>query len=214
MESYSGGKDKLISGIQEDASRKADEIISEAEKRAAEKIRFAEQQAKTIVQRAREKAEQQADAIRRKILSSVGLEVKRRSMQLKEQFLGRVLGMVKEKFKDLMKSEEYRRILENWIVEAMVGLGTEKAKVNASEQERRMIDGKMLERAAVRVKKLTGANVDLSLSGEKPLTSQGIVLTSPDGRTAFNNQVSTRLLRKQREIQSIVEEYLSEKGVH
>jgi vacuolar-type H+-ATPase subunit E/Vma4 len=36
------------------------------------------------------------------------------------------------------------------------------------------------------------------------LQSQGVVLTAADGRTAFNNQVKTRMLRNRREIQTLI----------
>jgi len=44
----------------------------------------------------------------------------------------------------------------------------------------------------------------LILSEEEPLKSQGVVLTAADGRTAFNNQVKTRILRHKREIQTLI----------
>jgi vacuolar-type H+-ATPase subunit E/Vma4 len=44
----------------------------------------------------------------------------------------------------------------------------------------------------------------LTLSDTPPLKSQGVVLTAADGRTAFNNQVKTRMLRKQREIRMLI----------
>ena len=51
-----------------------------------------------------------------------------------------------------------------------------------------------------RIKKILGFGVVLKVSEEQPLHAQGVVLTAQDGRTAFNNQIHTRMLRKQREI--------------
>jgi vacuolar-type H+-ATPase subunit E/Vma4 len=42
------------------------------------------------------------------------------------------------------------------------------------------------------------------LSETLPLKSQGVVLTAADGRTAYNNQVKTRILRKEREIRMAI----------
>ena len=48
-------------------------------------------------------------------------------------------------------------------------------------------------------------NLDLLPVPEaEPLESQGIVLTTMDGRMAFNNQVITRISRKRREIQMLI----------
>jgi vacuolar-type H+-ATPase subunit E/Vma4 len=46
--------------------------------------------------------------------------------------------------------------------------------------------------------------VKLTLSAAPPLKSQGVVLTALDGRTAFNNQVKTRLQRSQRQIRTLI----------
>ena len=40
------------------------------------------------------------------------------------------------------------------------------------------------------------------------LQAQGVVLTAADGRTAFNNQVPTRMLRRQREIRKLIYDVL------
>ena len=100
--------------------------------------------------------------------------------------------------------ENYRSVLVNWITEAAVGLGAESARINASEKERALISDHMLSEIARRIQKNTGKQVSLTLSDAKPLQSQGVVLTAADGRTAFNNQVKTRILRKQREIRTLI----------
>ncbi|MDT8303525.1 MAG: hypothetical protein RQ760_18745, partial [Sedimentisphaerales bacterium] len=50
----------------------------------------------------------------------------------------------------------------------------------------------------------TNKQAQLKLSDAEPLKYQGVVLTAADGRTAFNNQVKTRMLRKQHEIQILI----------
>ncbi len=61
-----------------------------------------------------------------------------------------------------------------------------------------------MDRAAALVKKQTGEAVTLSLSKAEPMSLQGVILTSEDGRTAFNNQVKTRLSRNQRQIKRLI----------
>jgi vacuolar-type H+-ATPase subunit E/Vma4 len=62
----------------------------------------------------------------------------------------------------------------------------------------------MLSEVSRRVRKQTGGQVELTLSDAGPLKSQGVILTAADGRTAFNNQVRTRMLRNKREIQMLI----------
>jgi vacuolar-type H+-ATPase subunit E/Vma4 len=76
--------------------------------------------------------------------------------------------------------------------------------VSASRSERALIDDGLLRRAEERVKELAGMTVRLYQAEEVPGDRQGAVLTSSDGRTAFNNLVGTRLLRKQREVREMI----------
>jgi vacuolar-type H+-ATPase subunit E/Vma4 len=94
--------------------------------------------------------------------------------------------------------------LIGWLTEAAIGLDAKSARVDASAQELRLIDERMLSEVSRRVRRQTGRQIELTLSDEEPLKSQGVVLTAADGRTAFNNQVRTRMLRKKREIQMLI----------
>ena len=78
------------------------------------------------------------------------------------------------------------------------------AEVNASKPELPLIDSKLLREAESKVKELCGRTVTLSKSAGDPLSAQGVVVTSRDGRRAFNNQVRTRLLRSQTEISRLI----------
>ena len=66
----------------------------------------------------------------------------------------------------------------------------------------------MLDRAAAQVKKQTGTAVTLTVADAVPLPIQGVLLTAEDGRTAFNNQVKTRLSRNQRQIKRLIHDAL------
>jgi vacuolar-type H+-ATPase subunit E/Vma4 len=89
-------------------------------------------------------------------------------------------------------------------VEAAIGLGAPEASVNASAAERRQIDEQLLREARDKVEALTGRKVALTVAEGDPLIPQGVVLTAADGRVEFNNQVATRLLRRQSEIRKTI----------
>ena len=67
-----------------------------------------------------------------------------------------------------------------------------------------LIDDSLLSEAMEKIRAQSGRKIELKLSDGQPLNSQGIVLTAADGRTAFNNQVKTRMLRNQRKIQALI----------
>jgi vacuolar-type H+-ATPase subunit E/Vma4 len=114
---------------------------------------------------------------------------------------------VEERMKTRIAAPDYRAVLRCWIVEAARGLDVDAAEVNAGAAERELIDEALLREAM----DLLGNKVALTESKADPLGGQGVVLTSVDGRMAFNNQVRTRIQRRQREIQGLIHEALFER---
>jgi vacuolar-type H+-ATPase subunit E/Vma4 len=204
MEPYDNESRALISGIEQDAQQEAEKILKEAKKRAAELRKYTEKQIESILREAEEKARTQSGAIKNKVLSGVEIEVKRKSLYLKEKMFAEVLGRVKEEFKKLIPLPSYRTVLLNWIVEAAVGLGADEAIVSTSKNEEHLIDETLLRRAEKQVKEISGRGVKLRRSQNSGGTQQGIIITASNRRMAFNNQVATRLLRYQREIRNLI----------
>jgi vacuolar-type H+-ATPase subunit E/Vma4 len=204
MEPLEKEKAELILGIETDARAEEEKITSEAENQIAEKRKYSEKKIESILNEAREKAREQAETVKKKIISSVELEIKRRSMLVRDAVMQDILDRVEKKLESITGDANYRSVLTNWITEAAVGLDAEAAQVNASEKERTLIDDKLLSEVKGRIHTQTGREVTLTLSDTPPMKSQGVVLTAADGRTAFNNQVKTRMLRKQREIRMLI----------
>jgi vacuolar-type H+-ATPase subunit E/Vma4 len=204
MESAEKGKAELISGIESDARIEEEEIIKEAEKQAAEKRKYSEKKIEALLNDARSEAQRQSEAVMRKMLSAVDLELKRHSMSDRSALIQDIMNRVENKLNSMTGDEDYRSILINWITEAFVGLGVEAAQINASEKERALIDDRLLSEVKEKIRMQTNKQAQLKLSDAEPLKSQGVVLTASDGRTAFNNQVRTRMLRNQREIRTLI----------
>lgn len=204
MESVEKGKAELISGLESDARIEGEEIIKEAEKQAAEKRKYSEKRIEALLNDARKEAQKQAEAVKKKVFSAVELELKRHSMSVRSAVMQDIMNRVENKLASMTRDENYRSVLINWIAEAFIGLGVEAAEINASEKERALINDRLLSEVKKKNHKQTDKQVKITLSDAEPLKSQGIVLTAADGRTAFNNQVKTRMLRNQREIRTLI----------
>ena len=204
METVDKEKAALISGIEADARAEEEKIIKEAEAQAAEKRQHSEKKIESLLIDAREKAKEQAQTAKSKIISAAEREVKRSFMRVQDSIVQDIMDRVEKKLRSMTGNENYRSVLVNWITEAAIGLGAESARINASKEERALINDHMLSEIARRIQKQTGRQISLTLSDANPLQSQGVVLTAADGRTAFNNQVRTRMLRKQREIRTLI----------
>jgi vacuolar-type H+-ATPase subunit E/Vma4 len=172
----------LIGGIAQDAAREAERILGEAERAAEDRKQAAEDQAQAVLQQGEAKVQEQA--------------------------VQEVLKRVRERLAERLGNPEYREVLLAWIVEAAIGLGAAEATVNASAAERKQIDKRLLQDAQNRVNELSGRKVSLKQADEDPLIPQGVVLKAADGRVEFNNQVATRLLRRQSEIRKTIQDVL------
>jgi vacuolar-type H+-ATPase subunit E/Vma4 len=191
---------EIISGIEADALNEEKQIIREAEEQAAEKREYNRKKIESLLDDAQKEASQQADKVKKKIASSVELELKRRSLNVRGEVMRDIIGKVENKFASIMDNENYRAILTGWIIEAAIGLNAQSATINASEKELAFIDNQMISKVCEKVREKTGKQIALQISHAPALKNQGVVLTADDGRTAFNNQVRTRMSRKEREI--------------
>lgn len=195
---------EIISGIESDALIEEQHIIKEAEEQALEKRNYTDKKVESLLNDAQKEAAQQADKVKKKMSSSVELELKRRSLNVRGEVMRDILNKVENQFGSMVSEGNYRDILTGWITEAAIGLDSPSATINSSEKELAFIDDRMISQVCEKVREKTGKQVTLKISHEPPLKNQGVVLTAEDGRTAFNNQVKTRMLRKEREIRMAI----------
>lgn len=198
------GKAALISGIEADARSEEERLVKEAEDQAAEKRKYARKKAESLLNEARDKAMAQGEAIKQKAVSAVEREIRRQALHVRDTLMQDVVARAQEKLDARIGDPDYCGILANWIAEAALGLGADAARINASARELPLIDEPLLADVKQRVSAKTGKPITLTVSEAGPLESQGVVLTTMDGRMAFNNQVITRISRKRREIQMLI----------
>jgi vacuolar-type H+-ATPase subunit E/Vma4 len=198
----------LIEGIVQDASREAEKVLADAKKSASDRRKVADSQAAAIRKEGEELARRQAEEIASSQERTIAVELRRTRLRLREEMIARTLEGVRARLAALVGKPEYRQILADWITEAAIGLNAPGAEVNASKVERELIDNRLLRDAEKQVLKESGVEVALTLAEAPPHSLQGVTLTASDGRTAFNNQVETRLLRYQSEIRKIIHDRL------
>jgi len=208
MEPSEKEKAALISGIEADARTEEQEIIKQAEKQAVEKRKYAEKKIESVLEDARKEAQEQAEAAKKKIFSGLKLELKRRSMRIQDSIMQEVKDKAEQKINSMTNETSYREVLINWITEAAIGLDTDSAQINALEKERTLINDQLISETEQKIQTKTGRKITLRLADAVALRRQGVVVTAADGRTAYNNQVKTRIQRKEREIRMLIYETL------
>jgi vacuolar-type H+-ATPase subunit E/Vma4 len=204
------GRAELVEGIASDARAEAAKIIAAAEQEAEGRRKAAASQAASILEEARRRAQETVHGIKRQGEQTAAVETRRMGLRVREEISQRVATGAGRKLAGMIGSPAYRDVLKGWIVEATLGLNAPEAEVLASGPEMAEVDDALLAAAAAEVKRLSGVTVRLSRSAGHPLVGQGVVITAGDGRTAFNNQVATRMERYQSEIRKLIYEALKE----
>jgi vacuolar-type H+-ATPase subunit E/Vma4 len=208
MKEQMESKRELIKGIEQDAKQEAERVVAEAEKEAEARRKACGIQVESIVDEAKKKAHSQSEAIMSANKSNIKVETRRIFLKRRGDIIKNIINKVEEKLAQKIKSSAYKEILVNWIVEAVIGLNTDKAVINASGQELKLIDNEVIKSACKKIESLIHKKVELSFDVKNPLVAQGVVLYTEDKKMAFNNQVPTRLLRYQSEIRKLIYEEL------
>ena len=211
MESGDNAKarESIIHGIKADAEQRAKKIADEATSSSEERMESARLQTARIEGETARTIEEQTAKIEKE--SSIRLSSRRRKMNLamKERAFRAVLDRCAAMLAEKIDDDGYAEILTEWIVEAAAGLNAAEVRVNCSFQEREKV-ASVLGKAEELVFSRRGLRTSILLSEETPLSEQGVILTSADGRTAFNNQVNTRIQRKQTAIRKLLNDRLFE----
>lgn len=206
------GKNRLIAGIQADARKEAEQIIAKAQSSMLERKKSIDIQISRIQKEAETKAKEQVEIIRKNAKSAIAVEKKRLSLRIMDSIVNAAIDKAKDKLHALIDTPAYSEILVNWIVEAAIGLNVDEAAVNASIKEMKYITEDLLKKAVDILFSLTGKKVVILKSADNPLLAQGIILTSKNGRTAFNNQILTRILRYQSEVRKMIYNILNKEN--
>lgn len=204
MVSSANNHDNLIGGIRDSAVVEAEKLLESAEKLAAQRRKSAATQAERIISEAKKTLFEQTAAIKKDHEIRLRGEKRRLELKNRENTYRQVLLAVERKISEAVDSPEYRQAVFKWTLEAMIGLGAKKVMVNAGDKERAMMDEVFLRKVAGEYQAATGQSVKPSISESPPLVEQGVTVTSADGRTAFDNRISTRLRRAAPEIRKIV----------
>jgi vacuolar-type H+-ATPase subunit E/Vma4 len=200
MDENASGRAQLVEDITRDADEEARRIREEAAARIEERLRQHKRQLEEIEAEAARNAAAQKAAVEKTFKAALAIDLKRIMLHARDRVFKRILEGVEKKMAERVSTPEYRALL--------LGLVADEAEVNASPDELRLIDAAFLKEARDKVKELVLRKVTVTRSASTPLLLQGIVMSSADGRTAYNNQIRTRLLRNQSAIRKLIYERL------
>jgi vacuolar-type H+-ATPase subunit E/Vma4 len=198
------GHNTIINGINGEAQKMALSIIEEAKSQVEKQYASWERQKKQQLAQAQKEGQKRADQAVRAAKSQRIIACKRNQLKAQEELIQEIILQVQAKLAHKIEDSNYSQVLEDWIVEAGLGLNLPEGVVATSAQERPLITQDLLQRASRRILEIAGRQMLLTLDSKTSLPAQGIVLCSKDGGIAFANQVPVRIQRFQSQIRHII----------
>ena len=208
MEVSSQGQASLIASIESDVQAEEAKILQDAVEQVSQREQYTDKKIESMSNEARQKAAGQGEMIRSKAISQAELEIKRRRLRARNEIICRIMSMVEQKLGLMISNDMYREVLIGWIVEAALALNINTATISASAEERAVIDESLIDEVRARIQQSGSRSMTIRLADEPASALQGIILTTENGRMAYNNQVKTQLLRRQRDIQRLIHDTL------
>jgi len=190
--------DTLRQEILERSGADSKGLIDQAESEAARIRAEAGAEAAKFQEELLKKAASQAEAVRKRILSGVHLEVKKQHLQVMEETLSKIFEAVRKRLEAFRKDKAYGAFVDKLVLEGIEALDSSEIRIVPGELERVLLGKDRLagiEKEAENRKR----KVSLSLS-DQTLAEGGVVMVSADGRTRFDNSFSARMRRYQGEL--------------
>lgn len=196
---------KLLNGISVEAQKKADKILLDAQTRVDEII----VQSKVKVEKALVREDKEFNNLvlfeNLKVKSAKKSAERKVQLDVLQQQYDLVYTLIKEKVYNKLSSKEGSSLIEKWMLEAVMGLGLDEAKIAFSAKY--PVTEEMLRNVEALAKKEYNLNLKLQLDTRRLIVG-GVVATSLDGKVSFNNQVDVRIRRFDRDIKIAIQEGL------
>ena len=204
--------DKICSRIHEDGEKEIESILEKARQTAddivAKANRAGEEAAEKILKEAHEKGE----IARKRLLSSVNLEVKRAKLRAREEIVSAVNERVEKALAGYRKSSDYASVLTGLALEAVSSLEGDSFIVQANSEDIDLVEGTVF--PAI-IEAAQGERRGISKLEAKPFerpVSGGVQVGVPGGKVIYDNTFEARLYRLREEIRNIIfEEVFSSK---
>ncbi len=199
---------KLLQSIIEQSKKDAEKILEKAEQTAEERRSSFSSNLTRIQNETDSKIADRLEELKKRSDSAVISEIRRQRLKKREFVNAEIRQIFLKKIQEMIGTPEYDLFLAKLIAEGALAVDDDIAVVNCSFREK--ITDSILSNASEIIKKNTGKEIELILAKSPPLTGQGIVVESENGRIAYNNQIETRLRRFDEDIKGVISKWITE----
>lgn len=202
--------DRIVSRIIEDGEKEIASIIDKAERTASEILEKAEENGGSDAEKILKESREKAEAIRRRLLSGVNIEVKRTKLKAREEVVSSINRKVLKGLEDIRPGSGYPRLLAEVIIEAITGLDGNSFLVYVDRRDMNLLreqvfslvrDG--LQKQARQIETFEETPLEKSSLG-------GARVSVPGGRVIYDNTFEARIYRMRDKIRNIIFEEVFE----
>ncbi|MHA1594464.1 MAG: V-type ATP synthase subunit E [Candidatus Baldrarchaeia archaeon] len=181
-------RDRIIA----QAKKKADEIINEAEREAKRIIEEAISEAKHKAEVILRRGVEESQAYKRRKIAEATLKWRIEYIKSREKFIEEVFRKANEELQNLVRTDKYRKVIKNLILDALNVLGSGEYEVIIAGDTAVSIDLNEIARLS---KEKLGIDVKLSMASERVRSMGGVIVRTKDLSFVVDNTFEARLKR-------------------
>ncbi len=197
MSPVEGNIDLLTEAVLSEAREESEKILAEAREAAEKKRRAAQEETDEEYQTIIERANQNADRIRRQSIASAQLNARTTLLAQREKLLVKVFDEANQQLSSIQKWSDYNQIAMNLLREALKNLNAKDVVIHADETAQKFFTDEELNKLSKDLK------MELNL-GEPLKKSTGVLIETTDKRLRYDNTLETRLSRMQNSLRTSV----------
>jgi len=196
---------EIVEKILADAESQAQRVIENANRAAEAETEKARKEAQRIQDDILAEAEQKAENLRSRELSTAKIEAKRTLLRAREEAVSKVLGQVETILKGIREDRDrYGRSLANLAVEAVTAVGEPEVVLKVSQADEGVVDNTFIDGVSSRVRELSGDETRIELEFDLEDMGGGCVAKSTQGRVIFDNTFRRRLERMKPQLRAAI----------
>jgi len=197
MSPVEGNLELLSDAVLSEARSEAEKTLAAA-REAAEKVRRqAQDQVDNEYRAVIERANQNAERIRRQAIASAQLNARTTQLAQREKLLVKVFDAANQQLSSIQQWSDYNQIALHLLREALKNLNAKNVLIHADETAQKFFTPQALQKLADEFKN------ELRL-GEPLKQSTGVLIETEDSRLRYDNTLETRLSRMQNSLRTSV----------
>jgi vacuolar-type H+-ATPase subunit E/Vma4 len=204
--------DRICSRIREDGEKEIESILEKAKQTADDIESRAKRTGEEAAGRILKEATDRGGVARKRLLSSVNLEVKRAKLRAREEVVSAIQEKVERSIADIRHSGDYAGVLAGLTSEAIRALGGGSFIVSTIREDLELLEKKVFPAVREQLKREGRAVSKLEAKPLEKISAGGVQVGVPGGNVIYDNTFEARIYRLREDIRNIIFEEVFSSG--